>query len=97
MYAGVDGHRLSLKLRLFCIAANGNRKDKRLSRRDQFLGCHSNVACDLAQKRWRDVSSTMIGHCRRPAVGVAELHVRSTLANANKTECNQQGDNFAGF
>lgn len=36
-------------------------------------------------------------YCRAPAIGVAELFVRTALADFYETERLQQGDDFSGF
>jgi len=50
------------------------------------LQCEANIACDLSEQRGRDVSALMNWHGSDATIGVAELFVRTALADLSEAQ-----------
>jgi hypothetical protein len=56
------------------------------SRINELLQCEANIACDLSEQRGRDVSALVNRNCSDATIGVAELFVRTALANLSEAQ-----------
>ena len=63
----------------------------------QLFGCHTYVACDLAQEGWRNIATCVEWQCGPPTVGMTILTVRSSLSDFDKSQLFQKRGNFPGF
>src|SRR3990172_5346319 len=61
----------------------------------QFLDCDPDVARDLPQQRWRDVTPRVEGDSRSAPVGMPVLLMGPALTDADKPQPPQQRDDFA--
>ena len=70
------------------------------TRSDEFqelIGREPDLLDDLAQQIRRDVTADVEWHSRDAAIRVAELLMRSTLANFHESELPEDADNFSRF
>jgi hypothetical protein len=64
---------------------------------EQLIKCETDVFGDLTEQDWRDVSTLMEWHRCAPSGRIAELFVRTALANFGEPESEKNGYNFIGF
>ncbi len=62
----------------------------------EFVHSETNVRGDLAEQRWRDITTDVEGHGGRAAVGVTELLVRSAPTYLPKAVGLEQSDDLPG-
>ncbi len=64
---------------------------------DEFLGSKADVTSDLAQQWCSNVAALVQGNRRATAIGMAVLHMRTTLAHRHKAEPLEETAYFRGF
>ncbi|GAB6043268.1 hypothetical protein JCM17961_39460 [Endothiovibrio diazotrophicus] len=64
---------------------------------DEILDGYPNVAGDLSQQDWGDVSPFVDGDCRSATIGMAVLAVGAPLANQSKAHAFQNGLDLLRF
>ena len=64
---------------------------------EQLIKREANVFCDLTKQNWGDVSTMMKRNSCAAACGIAELFVRSALADFDEAEFDENGDYFIGL
>ena len=64
---------------------------------EELIKREPDVFGDLTEQDWGDISTLMKWNRCAAACGIAELLVRSALADFGKTEFDENGNDFAGF
>ena|GEM_PF-7106760 len=81
-----------------CIPHRREWAEEAQTRSDEFqelIGREPDILDDLAQQIRRDVTADVEWHSRDAAIRVAELLMRSTLANFHESELPEDADNFS--
>jgi len=63
----------------------------------KLIDGHLDVFGNLAQKRWSDISSSVVRNCGLPSVGMFELAVRTPLSDEQKSVVLKKSDYFSRF
>jgi hypothetical protein len=64
---------------------------------DELANIHAYIACDGSEKSRRDVSALVERNRRYATIRMAILAVRTTLANLNESEADQDGGDLPRF
>ncbi len=81
---------------LFCVP-QCNEMEKASALGNQLLHRHSDITGDLPEQWWSEVPPLVHRNRRTPAIRVAVLNMRATLANRYEIVAFQQTANFRGF
>lgn len=80
-----------------CMRGVWSVREFKLLARYQFVDGEADVLGNLAQQDRRNVAPSVERHRGAASLAIPELFVRATLADFDKAQPNQQGDNLLGF